>query len=225
MLEALADALQYTSGLLLSPIPIAAMIALLLGGDAARPLGFGIVWVITTFAATLALSVIVPAPDPGGAQGEPPEWANAVTLVLGVGLLVAAALLFRRVRHRDGPARPPGWMRAIDSLALPKVLGLAVALVLANPINLSMVVGAGFTIGSYDLSVGSYAVVALVFALIGSLGVLAPLGWRQVEGNGAAEKLGRARHWLIGHDAVLSFGMFLIFGLNFAGKGLLGLVD
>lgn len=224
--KALADALQYTSGLLLSPIPIAAMIVLLMGGGTVRPLGFGVVWVATTFTAVLLLAIVVEPPSGGASEGERPEWADWVTLAIGVLLLGLAVLSARKLRRhaRHGSPEPPGWMRAMDSLPVAKVLALAAILVLVNPINFSMVLGAGVTIGSYSLPAGDDAVVAAIFTLVGSLGVLAPLVLRVAVGAELEPRLVAARRWLVAHDDVLSFGMFLIFGLDFVGQGLRGVI-
>ncbi|HWV76048.1 MAG TPA: GAP family protein, partial [Isoptericola sp.] len=172
---AIGQSLPVAVGVLISPLPIVAVVLMLVSRRAkANAAAFLIGWfvavlVVVGLVAVLAGSAV---PDDEGT----PLWAAIVKIVLGLGLLLLAVKQWRG-RPREGVApETPKWMAAIDQFTPGKALGLAVLLSAVNPKNLLLVVSGGAAIaaaapGDTDAQV----VAAVVFALIASAGVVTPL--------------------------------------------------
>ncbi|MCI0686441.1 MAG: GAP family protein [Sporichthyaceae bacterium] len=221
--KAIADILPFTAGMIMTPFAVIAVAVLLVSkGGLGKALAFVAGFVIVSFLLCFVLAQLI-----GGESAQPgtqPEWVHVLLAIIGVLLLVVALDQLPGVlRHHRDPARtkPPGWLAVADRISAPKAGWLGGVLDL-NPVNLSMTLAAGAALGSYNLAGGEDAIVAAVFAVIGSLGVLAPILIAVLPGLRDRVSLHDLRHWLVDHSVTISFVTTLIFALLFLGKGLRG---
>lgn len=222
MLDALAQVLPFALGLIAAPLPIVAVILLLMApGGRGRALAFVLTWAGVVFAVSAAVALIAGAGDTTAA-GESPVWVGWVQLVLGLLLLLVALRSLRG--HLRRPAgtdpEPPAWLTAIDSMGAGRVVGLAALLAGANPKSLAMALGGGAAVAAFGLRTGGTLAAALVFAALGCLGLLVPLIAAAVSGERGNRALERARTWLIANNDTVTMTVLFVFGGVFAAKGL-----
>ncbi|MFB4268453.1 GAP family protein [Nonomuraea sp. GTA35] len=222
--KAFADMLPYTLGLIVSPFPVVAVIALLISANGrAKALLFELTWLIMSWVVLLALITLLSA---AGAAGHArPAWVAWLALIIGLLLLLMACIGIRRaIRRREGAApRVPRWLAAMDTLNPPKIIAVAALLIVANPVNLASLAGGAITAAHEPLPLGRQLILAAVFVVIGSIGVLTP--YATALSAGGEQRLQRMRGWLIRHNGALTLLLLLVFALLFLAKGLRGLLS
>jgi threonine/homoserine/homoserine lactone efflux protein len=202
---ALREMLPYAIGLLIAPLPIAAVMVLIGGRDGTRKgIIFCVTWWLACFVVVLALALFAGAPTrPVGAA---PAWESTIKIILGLVLLVWAIRHF--IEMRRGPRHSP---RELDSLAdlPPDRLSVAVVrLLLTDPLRLSMLIAAALELGSHQLSAVGDLIPAAMFALVGTLSVILPMFARP------------STRWLLRHNDLLVFVTSLCFGVALLVNGL-----
>ncbi|MFO1209290.1 MAG: GAP family protein [Amaricoccus sp.] len=215
MLPTLGDLLPYAIPVALSPLPVIAVVMLLLAPAGTRGgLGFlaGRVAALAAVAFAVALLAGRLARESGGADRG--AW---IRIALGCLLIAGAWLVWRR-----GPAEPsvPGWLRALDGAAPAGALRLGALLTVANPKELAFVAGAGTIIGAAAPPAGQALALALVFAAIAALGVAAPLAWAAASGAAARARLAALRDGLVRHQALIMAAILVLIGTMLVGSGL-----
>ena len=221
--EAIGQSLPLAIGVALSPIPIIAVV-LMLTTPRARANGpaFVLGWLLglgVVGAVVLALA----GPGDASERGQPATWAGWLKLLLGVLLLLMAVHQFRGRPHHGEQAPLPKWMGAIDRVAPGQALGGGALLAGANPMNLLLAVGGAAAIAQTGISGGRQAIAYAVFAVIGTLGVGAPVGLYFAIGKRSAELLGGLKDWMGHHSAVMLSGLCLVIGVKLLGDGLIAL--
>ena len=141
-------------------------------------------------------------------------------IAFGVLLLVLAV---RNWRNRTAPGTQPEmpkWMSRIDVLAPVKALGLALLMAGVNPKNFMLSVAAGAGLAQLGLSTGDALASLLVFVIVGSLTIAAPVVYYLVGGDDAEARLNEMKDWLAMHNEAVTAVVFLIFGADLIAKGL-----
>lgn len=213
MAEALAGVLPIAVGILVVPLPIAAVILLLFSPQArANGLSFLAGWALG-LAASGGLTLLVAGGGDVAGGGSPARWATAVKLLLSVGLLFLAYRSFeKRPRPGEEPAKP-GWMSALASYGPTKAFGLGAMLAAANPKNLLLVIEAMTGVAMLGLPAGQAAVVLAVFVLVCSVGVAAPVAYTLASGPKAGDTLVAWETWLVANNAVVVAVVLLVLGV------------
>jgi Sap, sulfolipid-1-addressing protein len=218
--NALGDILPLALGVAVSPIPIIAVILVLLSPKA-RTNGpaFLIGWVAGLAVVSTAVTAI--SGEAGlGSGGGGSAVGSMIKILLGL-LLVGLAVRDFRNRPRPGEQPPlPGWMRAIDSITSVKALGIAVLLSAVNPKNLSLTIAAAVTIAQEGLSAVSATFVLLLFVFLASLSIAVPVALYILGGSSAARTLDGLRTWLNANNATVMAVLLLVIGVVLIGKGL-----
>jgi Sap, sulfolipid-1-addressing protein len=221
--EAIGQSLPLAIGVALSPVPIIAVV-LMLTTPRARANGpaFVLGWLVGL---GVVGAIVLALAGPGGAseQGQPATWVSWLKLLLGLGLLLVAVRQFRSRPHQGEEASLPKWMGAIDRFAPGQALGGGAALAAANPKNLLLAVGAAAAIAQLGIPGGQQAVAYAVFAVIGTLGVGAPVVLYFATGTRSAELLGRLKDWMAHNNAVIMAVLCLVIGVKLVGDALSGL--
>ena len=210
-------------GVALSPIPIIAVV-LMLTSRRARSNGpaFVIGWLIG-LAVIGAIVLSVAGPAGASKSGSPATWVSWVKIVLGAALLLVAVRQFRG-RPKDGDeAALPKWMASIDTMKPLTVLGLAALLGGVNPKNLLLAVSAGASIAQTGISGADQAIAYAVFALIGTIGVGAPVVLYFALGERSASMLATLKDWMGRHNAVIMSVLCLVIGAKLIGDAIGGL--
>jgi hypothetical protein len=221
--EAIGQILPMAVGVALSPMPIVAIVLMLVTPQArSNGPAFILGWVVGLTAVGVILLAVA---DPAGASEDdgPATWVSWLKLVLGVLLLLIA---LRQWRGRpQGSEEPPApkWMGAIENFTAVKAAGAGALLSGLNPKNLLLAVAAGAAIAGTGIPGGQQAAAYAVFALIGTIGVGAPVVIYFVLGDRAPRLLGSLRAWMAHNNAVIMAVLMLVIGAKLIGDGIAGL--
>ena len=222
--EAIGQSLPLAIGVALSPVPIIAVV-LMLTTPRARANGpaFVLGWLVGL---GVVGAVVLALAGPGASEeGQPATWVSWLKLVLGLGLLLVAARQFRGRPHEGEEAPLPKWMGAIDRFRAGQALGGGAALAGANPKNLLLAVGGAAAIAQTGIPASQQAIAYAVFAIIGTLGVGAPVGIYLAMGKRSAQLLGRLKDWMAHNNAVIMAVLCLVIGVKLLGDALGGLTQ
>jgi Sap, sulfolipid-1-addressing protein len=222
--EAIGQSLPLAVGVALSPVPIIAVV-LMLTTPRARANGpaFVVGWLVGL---GVVGAIVLALAGPGGAseQGQPAAWVSWLKLLLGLLLVLVAARQFRGRPRGDEEAPLPGWMRAIDRFTPVQALGGGAALAGANPKNLLLAVAAAAAIAQTGIAGGQQAIAYAVFAVVGALGVGAPVVIYFAMGKRSAALLDRLKDWMAHNNAVIMAVLCLVIGVKLIGDALGGLL-
>jgi threonine/homoserine/homoserine lactone efflux protein len=220
---AVGDILPLAITVAISPVPIIAVILMLLGpraGGASTGFVFG--WLAGIVVAAVVVVAIAGAVGLSGSGGGGTA-SGIIKLVLGAGVLLLAVRQWRS-RPRDGaePA-PPSWMAAVDTMTAAKATGVGFLLSAVNPKNLGMILAAGVTVGAAGLSVGRIAIAIAVFTVLASCTVVLPVVVYRIARDKAVGWLSQVRIWLVAHNAAVMTTLLAVIGAELVGKGVAAL--
>jgi threonine/homoserine/homoserine lactone efflux protein len=220
--EALGDLLPTAVGVAISPLPIVAVVLMLVTprGRANGP-AFLFGWLFGVAAAGAILLLIASGADASD-QGEPAAWVDWLKLVLGLLLLLLAVKQFRGRPHEGEEPITPKWMGALEHFSPPKAAAAGVALSALNPKNLLLIVAGAAAIAETGISAGEQAVALLVFVLIAAVGVGAPVVIYFALGDRSRELLDRLKTWMADNNAVIMAVLLLVIGVKLIGQAITG---
>jgi threonine/homoserine/homoserine lactone efflux protein len=215
----IGEILPLAVGIAISPIPIIAVILMLLSPRAkGTSLGFMIGWIAGIVVAIVVftlLSSVIPQHTGGGSAV-----AGVIKIILGLLLLFMALREWRGRPAKGEQAAMPKWMSAIDSMTAGKALGLGFLLSAVNPKNLLMAVSAGVIVGGAGLAFGQAVIVIIIFLLLAGCTVIIPVIGYLIASARLAGPLDRLREWLVDNNAVIMAIVLLIIGVAVIGKGI-----
>ena len=218
--QAVGASLPIAVGVLVSPMPIVAVVLMLVSHRArSNGLAFLLGWVVG-IAVVGALVVLVVGGATSGIDDGPATWASVVKLVLGLLLLVLAGKQWSG-RPRDGAEPPtPGWMAAVDSFNAAKAFALAVGLGAVNPKNLLLVVAGATTIAQATSSTGERLGALAVFVVVASIGIATPVVLYLSMGERAARLLDELKTWMTQNNATIMAVLLLVLGSKMIGDAI-----
>lgn len=218
MLSVLGNLIPYGVAMALSPLPIMAVLLLLMAPVGLRgALSFAGARLLCIAALAGGVGLLSHALDDAAGSKGP---TAAVRIALGLALMVLAVVKWLRRPGPDEEPKVPGWMKAIESSTAPGALRLGVVLTLLNLKELAFASGAGLAIGAADLSpLETWASVA-VFMVLSCATVLAPIGWVLSAGSKSTQGLASARGWLMSNNPVILAVILLLIGALMVGGGL-----
>lgn len=204
-------------GMIVSPAPFAAVLAVLLSarartqaavftasGIAATAVLIG----ITAFTATANAAHI----EPGAHRA---RWVFAV--ITGLAFVVLAALSWRSRAREGGSAVTPPWMARIDTMRTGAAAALGAALALVNAENLPLMLRAGGLIAQAQVRPVQAALSSVGVAVLGGAGLIAVSLLAAVRSEPVAAALAVVRKELIQHNAtVMTFVFALLAGIQTA---------
>ena len=156
-------------------------------------------------------------------EGEPATWVSVLELVLGVLLLLVALKQFRGRPHEGEEAQTPKWMSALDRFTPLKAAGAGVLLSGINPKNLLLIVAGAAAIAKAGISAVEETVALIIFVLIASVGVAAPVVMYFALGDRSGPLLDRLKNWMARNNAVIMAVLLVVFGFKLLGEGIAGL--
>jgi threonine/homoserine/homoserine lactone efflux protein len=221
--EAIGQVLPLAVGVALSPVPIIAVVLMLVSRRAKVN---GPIFVLGWLVGLAVIGVIVlgiVGPNNTDDSGEPATWVSWLKIVLGL-LLLRVALRQWKARPAEGEEpEMPKWMGAIEEFTPVKAFGAGALLSGLNPKNLLLAVGAAAAIALTGISGPQQAVAYAVFAIIGTVGVATPVVIYFLMGDRAPALLARIRAWMGHNNAVIMTVLCLVIGAKLIGDGIGGL--
>jgi threonine/homoserine/homoserine lactone efflux protein len=223
MWSAFGQTLPMAVGAALSPIPIVALVLMLTTPKARVDGPMFIVGWLAGFGAIGAVVLLIGGTASASDDGTPSTWSNWLKLLLGIALLRFAIREWRS-RPRTGDEDPPmpKWMGAIEAFGGGKALMAGVALAVANPKNLLLAIAAAATIAQTGISGGDQALAYVLFSLVASIGVVAPVVVYFAMGPRAPEILDRLKTWMARNNSAILGVIFLIIGAKVIGDAISG---
>ena len=221
--EAIGQMLPAAVGVALSPLPIVAVVLMLVSrrGRVNGP-AFVLGWVVGLAAlGALVLSVAGGADASDG--GQPATWVSVLKLVLGALLLLVAVKQWRGRPRDPGAVTTPKWMSALDTFTPVKAAGAGALLSGLNPKNTLLAIGGATAIAGTGIPAGEQAVAYAIFVVIATAGVGAPVVVSAVMGDRSRDLLDRLKNWMSTHNAVIMAVLLLVLGTKLVGDGISGL--
>lgn len=211
MIAALGAVLPIAVGGILASLPIVAMAAVL-GTIAGRNVlrSFTLGWLagmLTVGALGLLLVDVVTFASDSAA------WLAWLRIVLGVVLIALAARSFMRRPRGDTERASPKWMATLEGMESRRAFRTAFLLGSVNPKNAVIVLSGVAVIVAQTEDVATQLVVLVVFVLVASLGVLAPLVGLALLGDRAARPLERFVGWFVHNSQVVLAIVVLLLGV------------
>jgi hypothetical protein len=162
----------------------------------------------------------------GGANAStdtgPATWVEVLFLVLGLLLILVAARQWRGRPHGDEEPPTPKWMGALDAFTPLKAGGAGVVLTALNPKNLLLTVAGAAAIAQAGVSTGQQVGAYVVFMVIASIGVAAPVVIHFAMGDRSQHLLDQLKTWLARNNAVIMAVLMLIIGVKLIGNAISG---
>ncbi len=215
--EAIGAVLGEAVGVAISPVPIIAVILMLFSKSAkANSLSFLVGWLI----GLLGAGLVVLALGIASSDGAPSTASGVIKILIGAVFILLGIKQWRSRPKPGEKASTPGWMSAIDDFSAAKAFGVGVVLSAVNPKNLGLTIAAAASIGSAGLSSGGEIVVLVVFVLIASVGVAAPVVLNLILGSKAEHTLNDMKEWLVANNATVMAVLFLVLGAKVLGGGI-----
>jgi len=219
----IGELLPYAVGVAISPIPIIAIILMLLAPKAgATSIGFLAGWLLGIVVALGIITAVATQTSIGGADSSSSS-SGTVKVVLGL-LLIAAAGRQWRGRPKPGePEKLPGWTAAIDKFTAVRAAALGFALAAVNPKNLLLIAAAAVAIAEAGLTTGEATTAFVVFVLIASCTVAIPVVAYLAAAERMRAPLDDLKGWLQHNNATVMAVLLLVIGVAILGKGITAL--
>lgn len=223
--QAIGQVLSFGIGVALSPVPIIAVVLMLAGpkGRANGP-AFLAGWVVGI--SVLGTIVLLVASSAGASKhGAPATWVSIVKIILGLLLVLLAVRQWRGRPHGDASPELPKWMKTVDTFTPGRSVAMGVTLSSVNPKNLLLVVGAATAIAQTGASTGDQTVALIVFIVIATLGVGAPVAIYYLMGDRATKILADLHDWMARENATIMAVICLIIGAKLIGDAISALAS
>jgi len=136
-----------------------------------------------------------------------------------IGLLLILLGLKRWTDRRESDPEPPGWLAGVEAMSAGKAFGLGLLLATLNPKNVVIVVAAATAIGEATPVPAQQIAALLVFTVVGSLGVAAPVVATLALGDRADERLAAADTWMTRHSGTIVSIVLVVLGVVVAVNG------
>ena len=221
MLTAAAAALPVAVGLVLAALPIVLIpVALATRRPPAVARAFLGGWLVGVL---LVGAVVIVLADVVMLSGGDASWPKYVKIALGLLLLVLAVRKWQSRPRPDETPEPPAWMERVGSMTAGRAFAVALALASVNPKNLVLVVSGATVIADATPVPREQAVALVVFAVVGSIGVGAPVAVVALLGDRAPDVLGSADRWMTRHGTTIVAVVLAVLGLLLTANGIAGL--
>lgn len=205
-------------GMVISPLPIVAVVAILL---APRGRSWALVY-IATFTLVSVVVIAIGALGAAGASKASGDDSRIVSVVLGVlltlGFAIFAAISWHgRPRHGE-PAVAPSWLAAIDGVTPAAAAGPGFVMAAANSKNIPLALKAGSIIGEARLAPLAAAALCLAVAIAGSLLLIIPALITLTGSARVHSALESLKTQLVEHNAAMMTVLFAILAANEAAQ-------
>jgi MFS family permease len=212
-----ASLIPHAIAVALSPMPIAALIFLLLSNKPKEnSLGFLAGWFVALVVNVFIFAFLFGAS--GVPQGGDPLGVRIFHFVLGVILIIFAFNEWKKRPKKGQKPTVPKWMKEITGFTPTKSFLIATALVTINAKNTVLDVAVGDLINNKAENIESGIVAIFVFAFIASLSILIPVVAFLLFGDRLKKTLNSLNGFFIKKSNMILFILFLILGIGIVSK-------
>lgn len=211
-------------GVAASPLPIAAVLVILLG-DRARiggPAFLG--WWVLANAVAIAVTTYFAGRLPEPIVGIDLMAEGAFTVILGIGLLAVAAISKRSRGRSDDPTIPPRWVRAVSNLSPVGGAFIALSNATTAPKNIALAIAAGLLIARQSGNTAEAIAAAVLYVAAASVSIAVPVALYFLKRESAEKVLARWRDIVTLHAAAAMEIVMGVVGVAMTVTGLLNLV-
>lgn len=212
MFDVFMNMLPSAIGVAISPIPIVAVILMLMGKHAKSngPAFLG-GWIL---ALLIVSGFILWLAGAGKLSSGGSSSSATTTITLILGLLMIALGIKSWLGRPKGSEQPPmpKWMAAIDGFTPIMSFGIAIVLAALNPKNLLLVIAGSLAIVDGNLAAADQLLLVIVFVIIGSLTVAVPVIYYLLAPTSAAAMLDTAKGWLVRYNSVIMAVLLIVIG-------------
>lgn len=220
VLEAIGQILPMAVGVALSPMPIIAVVLMLVSAQArVNGPAFIVGWLVGLALVGVVVLGIAGPSDASTDEG-PATWVGVLKVVLGALLVLMSLKQWRARPHEGDEVEMPKWMGAIAAFTPVKALGAGVLLSALNPKNLLIAIAAAAAIAATGISGVDQAIAYGVFVLLGTVGVAVPVVIYFALGDRAPAMLESLKAWMARNNAVIMAVLLLVIGVKILGDGL-----
>lgn len=214
----LGDLLTAAAGVALSPMPVIAVILMLLSARATRLApAFAIGWTVGVLGVTWLIMAVLPASAAGSGGGS--VAAGVIKLGLGLLMLVLAVHIWRGRPKPGQTAALPKWMSGVDTMKPGAALGLGGALAALNPKNLAFLAAGGLALAQITSS-GQQAAGLAIFTLVAISSVAGPVLAYLLMRQRVTRPLTELKAWLAEHNTAVMTILLAVLGVALTGKGI-----
>ncbi|QBJ96618.1 hypothetical protein ERC79_12055 [Rhodococcus sp. ABRD24] len=196
-------------GMIISPIPLAAIIAIVLSARA-RTNAMTFTAVAIAGSAVITIVTALTSRSDLDATGAAHPTQVVFASVFGSAFLVMAYLSWRSRPKNGAAAVMPSWMAQIDSMTAGRVAVLSLLLTVPNAKSLPIELKAGTLIGEAHLAVPQLILLGFGFAVLGGLGLIVLTILAAVPSKRVTAALGIVKDELVRHNAAIMTVLFLM---------------
>lgn len=216
-MELITGILPHAVAVALSPMPIAALILLLLSNKAKiNSTAFLLGWITALFINVGFFMLIFNKPLDTTNSGS--SLVELFYLVIGILLVILAIKEWFSRPKRGEIAKMPKWMEKIVTLSPVQAFGIGFLLVTFNTKNTVIDIATGVQIGQKSNSFEESLFALAFYVLIASLTIFLPVISFLILGDKMQKMLGNLKNWFMQNNSAILFVLFLILGLNLISK-------
>ena len=216
--DVIGEFLPYAIGVAVSPVPIAAVMLMLVTKKAKTNAPLFLVGWLLGLSVVGVVVLLIPGLE--ASQGEPSTTTGVIKGILGL-LLVFLGVKAWKGRPGEGEvAEAPAWMDKIDGFGGGTSLGMGFLLSAVNPKNLLLAVGGAATIAASTLTTSEQYIALAVFVLVASSTILIPVVLYLFLGEKAEQTMTRTRDWLIQNNQTMMSVLLLVISAAMIGDAI-----
>ena len=200
-----------------SPLGIVAVILLL---DTTHPLRNAVAFALGWASAIAAIGLLSAKlfPPPAG-SAPPPTWASVTEGLIGLALLIAGFVQWRRRSGPTADATEPGWMKRLRGVG--PVLSFCLGAFLPT---YALIFPAVQRIEEAHLPSGQAIAAFVVFLLLATIGLIVPIALYVFRPESSAATLERWRTWLLTNQRAAGAVLLFVIGGSLLLRGVQGLL-
>jgi len=212
MISSVLDVLPSAVGVAISPLPIVSLILILMSNKAkANGVAFLAGWLIgLMIIGVIGLNLI----DPDGGKDKHNPVVLWIQVIVGILVLVLAAKNWMNRPRTNLEPKMPKWMQNLSKMPWYIAFGLAIFFIVLNPKNLALALDGVTSIAEDPISTAAQYGTLIIYTLVASLSIAAPVVYYFSGGAGAKKLLSKLKGWLVKNNAVIMAVVLLLVGLK-----------
>lgn len=216
--DAISSSLPMSVGVALSPIPVAAILIILMSARArTNAPAFLLGWMAGILTIGLVVSLM---PGLLTARGEPTQLSGLTRVALGIALLLLAVRQWRQRPEPDAAVDVPPLLARLDSIGVMQSSITGFLLSAIHPKNLILDAAGAAAIDASMLDSATQYTALVIFTLIASVGIIIPIAAYFIAKRRIGTLLGRWKDWLIRNNIQVMIVLLLILGALLIARGL-----